>query len=295
MSADAAVEARAAGPAMPPGTQVKGPSAVGTDPRRLLRLTWALAITDFKLRFFGSALGYLWQLMRPLMLFGVLYVVFSTFLKFGGDVRYYPVALLLGIVLYSFLNEGTSQSVRSLVNREPLVRKVEFPRLAVVLATLLTALFNLVLNLVPVFVFLVAAGGTPRWSWLELPPLIGALAVLTFGLGLLLSVLFVRYRDVEPIWDVVMQAAFYATPIFYTVQMVADQTSDTVATLLMLNPLAAILQQARHAVIDPSHQSAAQAIGPDWLLIVPAGVIVGSLVVGYLVFRRRAPLVAEEL
>src|SRR3954454_15880275 len=128
------------------GAPIKGPTALGADPRRLWRLTWTLATTDFKLRFFDSRLGYLWSLMRPMMLFGVLYLVFTEALKFGSDLPDFPVALLLGIVLFTFFSEATSQAVRSLFNREPLVRKVEFPRLAVPLASVLTATFSLMLN-----------------------------------------------------------------------------------------------------------------------------------------------------
>jgi ABC-2 type transport system permease protein len=278
------------------GPPIKGPSALGSDRTRLWRLTWALAITDFKLRFFGSALGYLWQLVHPLMLFGVLYVVFSEFLAFGGDVRFYSIGLLMGIVLFSFLSEATGSSVRSLIVRENLVRKIEFPRLAVPLSTVLTAAFNLALNLVPVFVFLLASGGKVRWSWLELPVLLALLTLFALGLSLLLSALFVRYRDVEPIWGVVLQVIFYATPIFYTVQTVAEKTgSDTVGQIMMLNPFAAILQQARHAVIDPSHQSTSAILGGDIRLLAPLGVILAALALGAFVFAREAPRIAEEL
>jgi ABC-2 type transport system permease protein len=277
------------------GPPIKGPSALGSDPRRLARLTWALAATDFRLRFFGSALGYLWQLMRPLMLFGVLYAVFSRFLKFGGDVKYYPVALLTGIVLFSFVSEATNQSVRSLSNRENLVRKIEFPRLAVPLATVLTALFNLALNLVPVFVFLLAAGGRPRWTWLELPLLMVALGLFVLGLSMLLSVLFVRYRDVEPIWDVVLQVMFYATPIFYTASIVRDKAGEAVLRLMMCNPFGAILQETRHAIVDPSHESAASAMGGAAWLLIPLLVIVVLVAIAYRVFDRAAPRIAEDL
>lgn len=277
------------------GPPIKGPSALGSDPARFLRLTWALAVTDFRLRFFGSALGYLWQLMRPLMLFGVLYAVFSLFLKFGNDVKYYPVALLAGIVLFSFLSEATNQSVRSLVNRENLVRKIEFPRLAVPLSTVLTALFNLALNLIPVFAFLLAAGGRPRWTWLELPLLVGVFVLLVLGLSMLLSVLFVRYRDVEPIWDVVLQVMFYASPIFYTASMVREEAGETVLRLMMCNPFGAIIQQTRHAIIDPSHESAAAAMGGTAWLLVPLAVTIGLLAIGYRVFDRAAPRIAEDL
>ena len=181
------------------GPPIKGPTALGSDPRRLLRLTWALAVTDWRLRFFGSALGYLWSFVQPLMLFGVLYTVFSVLLDFSGDERFFPVALLLGIIMYSFLNEATGGAVRSLVNRENLVRKIEFPRLAVPMATVLTACFNLGLNLLPVTIFLLASGGEPRWTWLEMPLLLAVLIVWAAGIAMLLSALFVRYRNIEPI------------------------------------------------------------------------------------------------
>ncbi|MDP9347354.1 MAG: ABC transporter permease [Actinomycetota bacterium] len=277
------------------GTEIRGPSALGSDPKRLLRLTWALGVTEFRLKFFGSALGYLWQLMRPLMLFGVLYGVFSVFLNISEKIRFYPVALLLGIVLYSFFNEATSSSVRSLVNRENLVRKVEFPRLAVPLSTVLTALFNLGLNLIPVAIFLLIAGGTPRLSWLQLPLLVGILALFALGLAMLLSVLFVRYRDIEPIWDVVLQVAFYATPIFYPVELLIDKGHPGLAKILECNPLAAVIQQARHGFIDPSHASISTALGSYALILVPLALVVLAVGVGFTVFDRQAPRVAEEL
>src|SRR5215204_5700398 len=143
------------------GRQVRGPTALGSDPRRFLHLTATLAVTDFKLRFFGSVLGYLWQLMRPLMLFGILYVVFTEFLDFTGPEKYFGVSLLLGIVLFNFFGEATGGAVKSVLQRESLVRKVDFPRLAVPLSTVLQASFNLGLNLVVVLIFLLAQGGRP--------------------------------------------------------------------------------------------------------------------------------------
>jgi ABC-2 type transport system permease protein len=277
------------------GTEVQGPTALGTSPRRLWTLAWALAVTDFRLKFFGSALGYLWQLMRPLMLFGVLYAVFSLFLDVGEDVRYYPVALLLGIVLYSFFNEATSTSVRSLVVRENLVRKIDFPRLAVPLASVLTALFNLALNLVPVFVFLLASGGRPRLGWLALPFLLALLALFALGLGMLLSALFVRFRDVEPIWDVVLQIMFYASAIFFPIDLLLKGDYKWLGRVLMANPLAAIVQELRHVMISPQYLSAHEAIGLRWRLLIPIGVVVLVTAVGYAVFSREAPRIAEDL
>jgi ABC-2 type transport system permease protein len=280
--------------ARPPGRRITGPTALGSDPRRLWNLTRALAVTDFKLRFFGSALGYLWQLVRPLLLFGVLYVVFTEVVRLGGDVELYPIALLLGVVLYSFVNEATSGALTSLVDRESLIRKVEFPRLAVPLASVLAALFNVALNLLAVLVFLLVAGGDIRWTWLELPLLLIALAAFAAGLGMLLSALYVRLRDMRPIWEVVLQVFFYASPIFYPIDVVLERNA-TLATILMLNPFAAILQQARHALIAPSHPSAAEAIGGPALLLAPIGIGVLVIVAGFRLFSRRAPRIAEDL
>ena len=276
-------------------TPIKGPTALGSDPRRLWQLSRLLAVTDFKLRFFGSVLGYLWQLMRPLMLFGVLYVVFSVFFEAGADVPYYPVSLLLGIVLFGFFGEATGGSVRALVERENLVRKIDFPRMAVPLSRVLMALMNLSLNLVPVLIFCLAAGAMPRWSWLALPFIVAFLALLSLGLAMALSTLFVQYRDVEPIWDVVTQVLFYASPILYTLQIVQDKAGTTVMNLLAMNPFTAVMQEARHALLGPGHLSAAQAAGGTARLLVPLGITLALLAFGFWLFNRRAPRIAEDL
>jgi ABC-2 type transport system permease protein len=277
------------------GRQIKGPSAVGSDPRRFWHLTRALAVTEFKLRFFGSVLGYAWQVMRPLMLFGVLYVLFTQVVDLGSEVPLYGVALLLGLVLYTFLSEASGVAVTSIVERENLVRKIEFPRLAVPLSVVLTALFNLGLNLGVVAIFLFASGGSLRWSFLEIIPLVALLVVLASGLAMLLSALFVRARDVRPIWDVVLQVLFYASPIFYAIETVQQTAPEWVAKALMLNPFAAILQQFRHAVVSPEYDTAAAAIGGTWRLLVPLAIIFAVFALGYAVFRRAAPRLAEDL
>lgn len=276
--------------------EVKGPTALGDDPQRLFRLAWTLATTDFKLKFFGSFLGYLWQLMNPLLLFGVLFVVFSFALNLDEGVRYYPVALLLGIVLFSFLNEATSQAVRSLMTRETLVRKIDFPRLAVPMASVLAATFNLLLNLVPVIVFLLASGATPSWSWLLFVVSIAVLVLFAFGMSMILSVGFVRFRDIEPIWTVILQVLFYASGVFFTVDAIAGQKhGQLLVDIFFCNPFAAILAVARHTLVDGSWASPTQALSSDWLLAIPIGLVVASLVGGFLLFRALAPKVAEDL
>jgi ABC-2 type transport system permease protein len=269
---------------------VQGPTALGDDPRRFVALTRTLTLTDFKLKFYGSALGYLWQLIRPLLLFGILLVVFTRFIRFG-NVPHYEVLLLLAIVLYSFVAEAVSSAVESVVAREPLVRKIQFPRLVIPATVVATAFLNLLLNLVAVLIFAAIRGVHPQWQWLELPLILLLMVVLTSGAAMLTSCLFVRYRDVKPITDVVLQALFYGTPIFYSVERIEPTLRHL---LVMLNPFAAIIQAAKHAFV-PTEMTAAQAAGGTLNLVVPLAIIFGLFGLGFYVFNKQAPRIAEEL
>lgn len=271
---------------------IEGPSALAGGFRRFLYLTWTLAVQEFKLRFFGSALGYLWQLMRPLLLFGVLYVVFTQAIKLGAKTPHYPVVLLTNIVLFTFFAEATNGAVASVIDRENLVRKIHFPRLVVPASVVLTALFNLGLNLIAVGIFIVATGVQPRLSWLQLPLLIGLLMILAAGIAMLVSALYVRMRDMRPIWEVLLQVLFYASPIIYTIETIH---AASLRKAMLLNPLGALLEQVRHAVIDNSAPTAAAAIGGTARLMVPLGVVFGLFALGYWVFDREAPRIAEDL
>ena len=274
------------------GRRIRGPSALGGNWGRFLHLTWTLAVTEFKLRFFGSVLGYLWTLMRPLMLFGVLYLVFTEFVRIGDGVPHFPVVLLLGIVIFTFFAEATGGAVTSLVDRENMVRKIHFPRMVIPLAVVLTAYFNLLLNLVAVAIFATAQGIEPRLSWLQFPVLVLILGIWAVGLAMLLSALFVRFRDVQPIWEVVVQAAFYASPVIYPIEEIPKPEWGRI---VMCNPLATILEQARHAVVDPGAPSAAAAIGGSGRLLIPASIVLLSFVLGFWLFNREAPRIAEQL
>jgi ABC-2 type transport system permease protein len=271
---------------------IRGPSALGGSPERFWTLTWTLAVLSFRLKFFGSVLGYFWQLMRPLLMFGVLYFVFTELVRLGGGVNNYPVVLLMGIIIYTFYAEATGTSVTSVPDHETLVRKVHFPRLVIPLSVVLTTYLNFILNFVAVIVFVLASGIEPRLSWLEIIPLIGALGLLSAGIGTMLSALFVRYRDVAPIWEVVLQLSFYGAPILYPIEKIPK---ESLQHLIMCNPLAAIVEQARHAIIDPTAPSAAQAIGGAQYLLIPLGILVLVCVLGFVIFDRSAPHIAEEL
>ncbi len=267
------------------------PSAFGDDLRRFFDLTWTLATTDFKLRYFGSALGYVWSIMRPLLFFGVLYLVFTKVFHAGRGIPHYAVYLLTSIILWTFFVETTAGSVQCLLAREGLLRKMRFPRLVIPLAVALTALFNLGMNFIVVFAFAVASNVQPRPSWLEMPVLILLFAILAVGVGMLLSVLYVRFRDIQPIWEVTAQVLFYASPIIYT----AKQYPASIIRLAMINPIAAILTQMNHAFVNPDAHSAAVVIGGTARLLLPLGVIACTFLLGLWCFNREAPRIAENL
>jgi ABC-2 type transport system permease protein len=253
-------------------------------------LTLALATTDFKLRFFGSALGYAWTLMRPLLLFGVLYVMLTKIVRFGGHVDHYAIYLLAGIVMFSFFAESTSRGVTSLVDRANLVRKVPVPRLAIPLAVALNALFNLSLSLVAVLVFVLASGIDPRAGWLELIPLVAFLAAFAVGVTMLVAALFVRHRDIKPIWEVALQLLFYGSPVLYVV----TDVPESYERFEVANPIAVVVTEMRHALVDPSAPTAAQFFG-GWELLVPVAVTAAVFGLAAWVFARELPLIAENL
>jgi ABC-2 type transport system permease protein len=265
---------------------VRGPSALGGGWRRSLELLYLIASMEFKRTYFGTVLGYLWSLVRPLLLFAVLLAVFTHLTRFS-HITNYPLLLLTGIVLFGFFQEATSVAVGSVVNQEAIVRKTQFPRLVIPLAVVLTSLFNLFLNLVVTFGFILGFGVAPMWTWLLLPVLLLALLVFTTAVAMLLSSLYPRYRDVGIIWAVFGTALFYATPILYPL----ERLHGAIATLVACNPLTPILELARRWLIDPS---APVRTGP-LEVIVPIVLYVGICVLAVWVFNREAPRIAEEL
>lgn len=277
-----------------PAYRVVGPRALSGDPRRFLHLATTLAVLDWKLRFFGSVLGYFWSLLRPLMLFGILYFVFSKVVRIGGDVENYPLQLLIGVFLFSYFGEVAGRAVTSLVDEEALIRKVSFPRMVIPVSVALASSFNLVLNLGTIGVFVLASGVSPRASWLLVPGVLMILVVLATGVAMLVSALYVTFRDVQPILEVVLQALFYATPIFYPVQLVLDY-DERVAHAAMANPLASIVVETRHLIMGDAAPSAAAAIGGGVRLVIPLAILLGVTALGFTVFNRMAPRVAEAL
>jgi ABC-2 type transport system permease protein len=270
---------------------------------RFWHLTFNIALTQWKLRFFGSVLGYLWQLVRPLLLFGVLWVFFTLIAHLGTGPaaapgkpeHFYGAQLLASIVLFTFFAEATSAAVKSVVDNEVLVRKIQFPRMVIPFSVVLLALFNLSLNLGVVLIFAVASGVRPMISWLEAPLIVAVLVVFATGMSMLLSALYVRFRDISPIWDVVLQVLFYASPVIIPLNRVQARVSPGVLHLYLLSPLSSMFQQFRHAVINHGAPGAGAGLGGTLGLLEPVGLVVVVFALGFYVFNRAAPNVAENL
>lgn len=270
---------------------VAGPSALGGSPRRFFDLLYLISVNDFKKTYFGTVLGYFWSLLRPLALFAVLLFVFTKIFRIGDQAEFYPVLLLFNIVMISFFQEATMTSVMSVVNQESVVRKTHFPRLVIPLATVITGLFNFCTNMVAVIIFMIAFGVAIVWTWLLFPLIVVSLFVITLGVSMLLSSLYVRFRDVGIIWGVVVTALFYGTPVLYPLNAVPESYQN----LILINPLTPIFVEARHWIIDPSAPGAVNAAG-GLVNLLPAFLIYLTVcVLGVWVFRREAPRIAEEL
>jgi ABC-2 type transport system permease protein len=270
---------------------VRGPSALGGGWRRSLDLLYLISITEFKRTYFGTVLGYLWSLARPLMLFGVLLAVFTQVFRIGSQVPHYPVLLLLNVVLFGFFQEATGTAVGSIVGQESVVRKTQFPRLVIPLAVVLTSFFNVALNLVVVFVFMLALGVTPMWTWLLFPVVLVLLVAITVAVSMIVASLYPRFRDMAIIWTVLSTVLFYGTPILYPIEAVPD----TLRHIILLNPLTPVFELARLWMIDPGAPTPAEAADGVVRLLAPIVLYVGTCVLAVWIFNREAPRIAEEL
>ncbi len=253
-----------------------------------------LVKTDFKLRYQGSVLGYAWSLLRPLFLFVILYIVFGVFLKAKGNppIPHYPVYLLLGIVLWNYFSEVTVGSVAAIVGKGELLRKINFPKYVIILAGSFSAFINLLINFVVIAIFMYFGHVALTWNALIMLPLIAELFILSVALAFFLSALFVRFRDVTYIWEVIMQAAFYATPILYPLSIIPDKA----AKVLLLNPMAQIIQDARHVLVTPASQTIFDFWGGDYLIwAIPLGMTLIIAVLGAVYFRSQSKNFAEEV
>jgi len=257
--------------------------------KKYLNLIRELAMTGFKLKYSDSVLGYFWSLGRPLLLFLIYYVIFAYIFKIGRDIENYPLYLLTGIVLWQFFVETTTLCMGSIQSNGSLIRKVYFPRIALPLASSLTALLTLILNFLVIIAFLLYSQVWPDWSWFLVIPLFLEFYIFTLGVSLILATVFVKYRDIGVIWGVITQGLFYATPILYSIEMVPERFQKYV----LFNPAAQVIMDTRTAVLGDRITSSSEVLGGfGW---VPFIIVLGVVGFGYFVFKRRSAYFAEEV
>jgi ABC-2 type transport system permease protein len=256
--------------------------------RALLR---ELVVTDFKLRYQGSVLGYLWTLLKPLGIFTILYIVFVKFLKFGAGIEHFPVYLLLGIVLWGFFSESTSNGMQAIVSRGDLLRKIKFPRYIVVVSGTVSALVNLCFNLVIVFLFMIINGVEITWAVLWFPLILAELFIFSLAIAFFLAAAYVKYRDLGHIWEIILQGAFYATPILYPLSLIPADA----AKLLLLNPVAQIIQASRASLINSTDTITVNNFLTPPLKYVPFLIVGVSIILASVYFRRSSKYFAENI
>ena len=237
-------------------------------------------------------LGFAWSFLRPLLLFSVLLLVFTQIFRFGDDIKNYPAMLLFNIMLFTFFADTTSQAVISVVKNENIVRKMQFPRLVIPLSVVLSNAFQLALSLVVVFIFMMIYGVDPIWTWALVPFLIAAMVVFTTAVSMLVSVLYVRIRDVIVIWALLSTILFYAAPVLYPI----EKAPEGFRQIIQLNPLSPIFEQAREWIVDSTAPGAVEAaMGHQLLVLIPAALFVVICGLSVWIFNREAPRIAESL
>lgn len=251
--------------------------------------------TDFKLRYQGSLVGHLWSILKPLMLFTIMYLVFIRFLRLDDGTPHYAIGVLLGMVTWSFFQEATSMGMVSIVSRGDLLRKLNFSKEIIVISSVVGAAINYGINLLVVFVFALINGVQSDWKFLVIIPLFIELALLSAGIAFILSTLFVKYRDLGPIWEVVMQAGMYATPVIYSLTFILQKNQVTIAKLMMLNPLAQIIQDLRHYIVYSGSMRGWDLYNHHIWALIPYLLPIVIFAIGYAIFHRNAKKFAEIL
>lgn len=257
-----------------------------------------LVKTDFRLRYQGSFLGIAWSVLKPLMMFCVMYIVFGKFLRMSDGTPTYPVVLLLGISSWQFVTESTNVGLRSVVDRGDLLRKIHFPNYIVVVSATMGALISYVINLGVVLVFAIFARVEFTWRVVLLPLNVIELYAITLAITLIMATMYVYFRDIAHIWEVLQQLIFYAMPIIYPLSYVTDRggTLATLARLELVNPIAQSIQDIRHNFIAPETQPTIWNQFDNWgIRLFPIVLTVVALWLGIYLFRRNSSRFAEVM
>lgn len=247
-----------------------------------INLIRELAVTDFKLRYSSSILGYFWSLLHPLLIFGTLYLVFSIFMRW--DVEYYQLYLLLGIVLWTFFSETTTNGMRAIVYKAAIVKKVKFPRALLVIASNVTTALTFLLNLIVFAIFFAISDAKISWTLIVFPLYLLELILIGLGVSFLLAALFVKFRDLIHLWQIALQIGFWITPIIYPLSFIPQKY----LFLVSINPMARIIMDSRNAIIYATLPTLRHQIFTFLFALA-------VLAIGYVIFKWLEPRFAEEL
>lgn len=251
--------------------------------------------TDFKLRYQGSLIGHLWSILKPMMLFTIMYLVFIKFLRIDDRSPNAAVGTLFALVNWNFFAEATNMGMLSVVSRGDLLRKMSFPKEIIVLSSVSGAAINYGINLIVVLIFSMISGIMPNPNFLVLLPLFLEIVLLATGIAFILSSLFVKYRDIGPIWEVIMQAGMYGTPIIYSLSYILDRGQASIAKYMMLNPMAQIVQDIRHFIVFQGNPRGWDLIGNKVIALIPYLLPVVIFALGLFIFKKNAKRFAEIL
>ncbi len=257
-------------------------------------LIWQMVVADFRVKYQGSVLGYLWTLLNPLFMFGILYFVFTVAFPLGKGIEYYPAYLILGLVMWNFFLEAVVTGMGSIVGHGDMIRKVSIPKYTIVISSTVMALINFILNLTVVAIVMILVKVDLTWNVLYFPLVILEMFIFATGLGFLFSALLVKFRDMTNIWDIVSQALFYLSPLLWLPHVIANQSSEYMLKVLMLNPLAQIIQDARWALITDQTQTPYYVNGL-WLgRVLPIAIVIVIAIISYVYFHKQSKNFAEE-
>lgn len=264
--------------------------------RRRYLLT-LLVRKEVQIRYRGSALGWLWSYVKPLVQFLVFYVALGIFLGLSGSIEYYPIYLLAGITIVTFFNEAFANGTRSLVDNAALIKKIYLPRELFPVASMFVAVINTIPQILVVIVIALFFGWAP--SALHIAALLLALAIISIlatGLGLLFGAINVTFRDAQAFVDIVLMCAIWASPVMYQWQMVASKVPEWLFTLYRLNPVTPAVELFHYGVWLPLDPANAEPLPSLWafagLALLTSLVI---LTIGQLVFRRLEGRFAQDL
>jgi ABC-2 type transport system permease protein len=258
-----------------------------------VRVVRTLVGVEFKLEYSGSALSYLWSLLKPLALFLILYMIFGRLLKLGAGFQHFPLYLLIGLVLWTFFSTATTRAMSSIVAHTALLRRLAFPPLIIPVTTSLSAGITFLISLVPIAVLVAWNRIVPHPDWLLIPLLVLELYALTLAVSLVLATLFVRFRDTGQVWEIGSQLLFYVTPIIYPLELLPAWAQR----IVFLNPFTQLMQDVRALILYQDRGrvvTAPDVYGGASGRLLPLAVCALLLLVGLVLFKREEIFFAER-